>query len=37
MPANRTLHLVNAAHRGILRLRRGKLGWGFRGMLASPI
>ena len=32
MPTNRSLHLMNAAHRGILRLTGGRLGWRFSGM-----
>jgi len=32
MPSNRSLHLMNAAHRGLLRLTRGRFGWHMYGM-----
>jgi deazaflavin-dependent oxidoreductase (nitroreductase family) len=32
MPTNRTLHLMNAAHRSLLWLTRGRVGWFLSGM-----
>lgn len=32
MPSDRSLHLMNSAHRGLLRLTRGRFGWHLYGM-----